>query len=99
MFYSIYCTDVPESLPLRKSAREQHLARLNALKQEGRLLLAGPFPVVDSPDPGTAGFSGSLIIAEFDALRAAQEWAEQDPYVVAGVYAEVEVKPFLKVLP
>lgn len=99
MLYAIYATDVAESRPLRNSAREQHLAYLNRLQQQGRLLLAGPFPALDSPDPGPAGFCGSLIIAEFDSLPAAREWAEQDPYTAAGVYAEVDVKPFLQVLP
>jgi len=99
LLYSIYCTDIDDSLPLRKAAREQHLGRLDILKQQGRLLLAGPFPVIDCPDPGTTGFSGSLIVAEFKSLQAAREWAEQDPYATSGVYVEVTVKPFLQVLP
>ena len=97
--YAIVGKDVPESLERRLGARPAHLARLEALKDEGRLLLAGPFPAIDSTDPGPAGFSGSLIVAEFDSLEAAQAWAEADPYVAAGVYAEVTVKPFKKVLP
>jgi len=99
LLYVISATDVAESVLLRQAAREQHLDRLNILKKEGRLLLAGPFPAIDSPDPGPAGFSGSLIIAEFDSITVAQEWADRDPYVAAGVYAGVEVKPFLQVLP
>lgn len=99
MLYAINSTDVPNSLPLRKSARPNHLARLEQLKEEGRLLLAGPYPAVDAHDPGDAGFSGSLIIAEFESLEAAQAWADADPYVAAGVYAEVKVKPFRQTLP
>lgn len=98
-FYAIVAEDVPDSLILRESARPAHLARLKALQDEGRLLLAGPFPAIDSPDPGPAGFSGSLIVASFDSLDAARAWAEADPYVAAGVYARVSVKPFKKVLP
>lgn len=99
MWYVIHGQDGPQSLAKRKAARHLHLARLEALKNEGRLLLAGPLPVNDSPDPGPAGFSGSLIIAEFSSLTDAQHWAEADPYVGAGVYATVSVQPFLKVLP
>ncbi len=99
MLYAIHGTDVPGSLPQRLAARPAHLARLKALQDEGRLVLAGPFPAVDSSDPGPAGFSGSLIVAEFDSLDAARAWAAADPYVAAGVYAGVEVKPFRKVLP
>ena len=99
MLYAITGQDTPDSLEKRLSARPQHLARLHALQEEGRLLLAGPFPAVDSNDPGAAGFSGSLIVAEFSALAAAVEWAQADPYVAAGVYANVEVKPFKKVFP
>ncbi|OYY96004.1 MAG: hypothetical protein B7Y41_00995 [Hydrogenophilales bacterium 28-61-23] len=99
MFYAITGEDVPNSLEKRLSARPAHLARLNQLKDEGRLLLAGPFPAIDSPDPGPAGFSGSLIVAAFDGLEAAQTWADADPYVAAGVYAHVSVKPFKRVLP
>lgn len=99
LFYAITGEDVPDSLDKRLAARPAHLARLNELKDAGRLLLAGPFPVIDSPDPGPAGFSGSLIVAAFDSLQAAQAWADADPYVAAGVYARVSVKPFKKVLP
>ncbi len=99
MWYVIEGTDVPNSLARRLDARPAHLARLNALKDAGRLLLAGPFPAIDAADPGEAGFSGSLIVAEFDDLAAAQAWADADPYVEAGVYAHVVVRPFRKVLP
>lgn len=99
MFYAIMSEDVPNSLDKRKGARTDHLARLNQLKDAGRLLLAGPHPATDSEDPGTAGFTGSLIIAEFDSLEDARAWADADPYVAAGVYAKVEVKPFKRVLP
>jgi uncharacterized protein YciI len=99
MWYAIIGTDVPDSLELRKSARPAHLARLEALQNEGRLRLAGPFPAVDAADPGPAGFTGSLIVAEFADLAAARAWADADPYVAAGVYAHVAVKPFRPVLP
>ncbi|MCP5277293.1 MAG: YciI family protein [Thiobacillus sp.] len=99
MFYAIVGEDVPDSLEMRLSARPAHLERLNRLKDEGRLLLAGPFPAIDSPDPGPAGFSGSLIVAAFESLEAAQAWADADPYMAAGVYARVSVKPFKRVLP
>ena len=99
MFYAIVGQDVPDSLARRLAARPAHLERLHALQQAGRLLLAGPFPAIDSADPGAAGFSGSLIVAEFDSLDEAQAWADADPYVAAGVYAGVSVKPFKKVLP
>ncbi|MBW8369401.1 MAG: YciI family protein [Thiobacillus sp.] len=99
MLYAIVGQDVPDSLERRLAARPAHLDRLHALQQAGRLLLAGPFPIIDSNDPGTAGFSGSLIVAEFDSLPDAQAWADADPYVAAGVYAAVSVKPFKKVLP
>lgn len=99
MFYVIQGVDVPNSLEKRLAARPDHLARLTELQQNGRLLLAGPFPAIDSNDPGPAGFTGSLIVAEFPSLQEAQAWAEADPYVAAGVYARVEVKPFKKVLP
>lgn len=99
MFYAIVGQDVPDSLSKRLSARPAHLDRLHALQQAGRLLLAGPFPAIDSNDPGAAGFSGSLIVAEFDTLTAAQAWVDADPYVAAGVYANVSVNPFKKVLP
>jgi uncharacterized protein YciI len=99
LYYAIVGEDVTDSLDKRLAARPDHLARLNQLKDEGRLLLAGPFPAIDSPDPGSAGFSGSLIVAAFDSLEAAQAWADADPYVAAGVYARVAVKPFKRVLP
>lgn len=99
MFYAIIGEDQPGSLEKRLAARPDHLARLTALKDEGRLLLAGPFPALDTEDPGPAGFTGSLIVAEFDSLEDARAWAEADPYVAAGVYAHVAVKPFRKVLP
>ena len=99
MFYALVGQDVPDSLERRLAARPAHLQRLQALQQAGRLLLAGPFPNIDSNDPGTAGFSGSLIVAEFDTLADAQAWADADPYVAAGVYAGVSVKPFKKVFP
>ena len=99
MWYAINCTDHPGSLEARKAARPAHLARLQALLDEGRLLLAGPFPAIDAEDPGPAGFSGSLIVAEFASLAAAQAWAAADPYMAAGVYREVTVKPFRKTLP
>jgi uncharacterized protein len=99
MWYAIVGTDVPDSLARRTTARPAHLARLVQLRDEGRLLLAGPLPAVDAEDPGPAGFSGSLIVAEFVDLAAAKAWAAADPYAAAGVYAAVEVKPFRKVLP
>lgn len=99
MYYVIYSEDVENSLALRLGVREHHLARLKALQAEGRLLVAGPCPAIDSENPGDAGFTGSLIIAEFDSLVSAQQWADQDPYIDAGVYAKVIVKPYKKVLP
>ncbi|WP_252179424.1 YciI family protein [Endozoicomonas sp. 4G] len=99
MLYAVISEDVENSLPLRKTARPAHLARLEALKSRGRLILAGPCPAIDANDPGAAGFSGSIVIAEFDSLEAAQSWADADPYVEAGVYRSVSVKPFKKVLP
>ncbi|SEM66872.1 YciI family protein [Nitrosomonas marina] len=99
MFYVIYAEDVPDSLERRKTARAAHLERLQQLQEKGRLLLAGPFPAIDSVDPGPAGFSGSLIVAEFESLQAAKDWADTDPYVSAGVYQAVTVKPFKKVFP
>jgi uncharacterized protein len=99
MLYLILGEDVPDSLERRVAARPEHLARLQTLKAEGRLILAGPCPAIDSPDPGPAGFSGSLIVAEFASLEAARVWADADPYVAAGVYAGVTVKPYKKVLP
>ena len=99
MLYAIIATDVANSLEARMAARPAHLERLNQLKTEGRLILAGPHPAIDSNDPGAAGFSGSLVVAVFDSLIAAQAWADADPYVAAGVYANVLVKPFKLVLP
>jgi hypothetical protein len=99
MLYSIVGIDVENSLPLRKTARAEHLARLEVLQQEGRLVLAGPHPAIDSNDPGDAGFTGSLVVAEFADLEAARSWADADPYVAAGVYASVTVKPFKQVYP
>ncbi len=99
MYYAIIAEDRPDSLEDRLQARPDHLERLRVLQNEGRLLLAGPHPAIDSPDPGPAGFSGSLVVAEFDSLEQAQAWADSDPYVKAGVYAQVTVKPFKKVLP
>jgi uncharacterized protein YciI len=99
MLYSIVGKDVADSLARRMSVRPDHLARLQALQEQGRLLLAGPFPAIDALDPGAAGFTGSLIVAEFSSLQSAQEWANADPYIAAGVYAEVQVKPFKKVFP
>ncbi len=99
MLYAILSEDVEASLPLRREARPAHIARLEALRDEGRLVLAGPHPAIDSSEPGDAGFTGSLVIAEFDSLDAAQAWADADPYVAGGVYARVTVKPFKRVLP
>lgn len=99
MLYSIVGTDFPQSLQNRMAARPAHVERLQQLVAEGRLILAGPNPAIDSPDPGDAGFSGSLIVAEFDSLEQAQAWANDDPYVKQNVYQTVEVKPFNKVLP
>lgn len=99
MYYMICSEDVENSLEKRLATREKHLARLNELKDQGRLLIAGPLPAVDSDNPGEAGFTGSLVVAEFDSLEVAKEWASQDPYIEAGVYANSIVKPFKKVLP
>ncbi|SDS62252.1 hypothetical protein SAMN05216421_1862 [Halopseudomonas xinjiangensis] len=99
MFYAIMASDVPDSLEKRSSARPAHLERLQALQAQGRLLLAGPHPALDANDPGSAGFTGSLVVAEFDSLEAAQSWADADPYVSAGVYEQVTVKPFKRVFP
>jgi uncharacterized protein YciI len=99
MLYAIIAQDVPNSLSDRLAARPEHLARLHSLNEQGRLILAGPHPAVDSEDPGQAGFSGSLIVAEFATLADAQIWASEDPYKAAGVYEKVIVKPFKKVLP
>ena len=99
MLYAIIAEDVTNSLQDRLAARPKHLERLTALQQQGRLILAGPHPAIDSEDPGEAGFSGSLVVAEFDSLEQAETWANADPYVAAGVYARVTIKPFKKVLP
>lgn len=99
MLYAIIATDAANSLDVRLAARPAHLERLHALRDAGRLVLAGPHPAIDSNDPGSAGFSGSLIVAEFDSLDAARAWADADPYRAAGVYADVLVKPFRQVLP
>ena len=99
MLYAFLCEDTENSLDRRKQARAAHLERLELLQRQGRLLLAGPFPAIDSEDPGPAGFSGSLIVAEFESLEAARAWADADPYAAAGVYANVSVKPFRKVFP
>ena len=99
MWYAIEGYDAAEALPKRMAARPAHVARLLALRDQGRLLLAGPCPAIDAEDPGAAGFSGSLVIAEFDSLAAARAWADADPSVEAGVYARVDVRPFRKVLP
>lgn len=99
MLYAILGEDRADALPRRLAARPAHLARLEALRDAGRLVLAGPFPAIDSPDPGPAGFAGSLIVAEFASLIEAETWAQADPYVAAGVYAQVMVKPFRKTLP
>ena len=99
MLYAIIAEDVANSLSDRLQARPAHLERLQILQNEARLILAGPHPAVDSPDPGEAGFSGSLVVAEFESLEAAQQWADADPYVAAGVYDNVTIKPFKKVFP
>ncbi|QXH34490.1 YciI family protein [Pseudomonas muyukensis] len=99
MLYAIIASDVENSLDKRLAARPAHIERLQQLKAEGRVVLAGPHPAIDSNDPGAAGFSGSLIVAEFDSLAAAQAWADADPYLAAGVYDKVVVKPFKQVLP
>lgn len=99
MFYAIMATDAADTLDARLAARPAHLARLQQLQDAGRLLLAGPHPAIDSNDPGDAGFSGSLVVAEFDSLADARQWADEDPYVAAGVYEQVLVKPFKRVLP
>ena len=99
MYYMICSQDVENSLELRLATRERHLARLNALKEQGRLLIAGPLPAIDAENPGDAGFTGSLVVAEFESLEQARSWADEDPYIEAGVYAHSIVKPFKKVLP
>ena len=97
MFYAIISQDVEDSLEKRMSVRAEHVARLQTLQNEGRLLIAGPHPAIDSEDPGPAGFTGSLIVAEFNSLETAQAWADTDPYIAAGAYEKVTVKPFKKV--
>ena len=99
MWYAIISEDIDNSLAKRLAARPAHLNRLHLLKDQGRLLVAGPHPAIDNLEPGEAGFTGSLVIAEFDSLETAQEWADEDPYVTTGVYANVKVKLFKKVLP
>ncbi len=99
MLYAIISEDIDNSLEKRLSVRPAHVERLQKLKSEGRLILAGPHPAIDNEDPGTNGFTGSLIVAEFDSLESAQQWADIDPYIKAGVYKRVTVKPFKKVLP
>ena len=99
MLYAIIAEDVKNSLPGRLSARPKHLERLTALQDQGRLIIAGPHPAIDSEDPGDAGFTGSLVVAEFESLEEAKAWADADPYVTAGVYANVTIKPFKKVFP
>jgi len=99
MYYAIMCTDIESSLTLRMKARPAHLQRIETLVEQGRLLAAGPHPALDTPEPGEAGFTGSLIIAEFSSLASAQEWADSDPYIEAGVFSKVEVKPYKVVLP
>lgn len=99
MYYMIYAQDIENSLDKRMAARPAHIARLKVLASEERLLIAGPTPSIDSEEPGEAGFSGSLVVAEFDNLEAAKAWADADPYVGAGVYEKVTVKPYKKVLP
>jgi uncharacterized protein YciI len=99
MWFAVIAQDHPGSLDKRVAARGAHLDRLNRLQAEGRLLLAGPFPAIESEDPGPAGFTGSLIVAEFPSLADARRWADADPYVAAGVYADVQIKPFRKTLP
>ena len=99
MWYVIIGKDIENSLQLRMETRDSHLARLNDLTEQGRILVAGPIPAIDNEDPGEAGFSGSVIIAEFESLENAKDWANQDPYVKAGVFKEITVKPFKKVIP
>lgn len=99
MLYAIIGRDAEDSADKRAANRQAHLARLNLLVDEGRLVIAGPFPAIDSPDPGPAGFTGSLVIAEFDSLNAARQWAAEDPYVLSGAWTGTEVRPFKQVLP
>jgi uncharacterized protein YciI len=99
MYYAIISEDIENSLEKRLAARPDHLARLQKLNEEGRLLIAGPHPAIDSENPGDAGFTGSLVVAEFPSLQEAEHWAHQDPYIFAGVYKKVTIKPYKKVLP
>lgn len=99
MWYFIHARDIPGSLDKRVAARPDHLARLTALRDEGRLLVAGPIPAIDSEDPGPAGFTGSMVVVEFDSLEDAKAWAKDDPYVAAGVYDQVDIHPYKPVLP
>ncbi|GAB3380293.1 YciI family protein [Spongiibacter taiwanensis] len=99
MLYAVISEDVKDSLEKRKGARDAHIARLKLLRDEGRLVMAGPHPAIDCEDPGEAGFTGSLVVAEFASLEAAQAWADADPYISAGVYQKVVVKPYKRVLP
>ena len=99
MWYAIMSEDIDGTLEKRLAARPEHVARITALVDEGRLLIAGPHPAVDAQDPGPAGFTGSLVVAEFDSLKDARAWADEDPYIAAGVYGSVTVKPFNRVLP
>ncbi|MEO6103100.1 MAG: YciI family protein [Pseudoxanthomonas sp.] len=99
MWYAIEGYDTADALTARMAARPAHVGRLTALRDQGRLLLAGPCPAIDAEDPGPAGYSGSIVIAEFDSLQAARDWADADPYMEAGVYARIEVRPFRKTLP
>ncbi len=99
MWYTFICEDNPDNLKQRQQTRPKNIERLQQLKQEGRLLVAGPFPAIDAEEPGEAGFTGSLIIAEFHSLSEAQQWADDEPYLAAGVYSQVIVKPFKKALP
>jgi uncharacterized protein YciI len=98
MWYSFVCYDVEDSLELRAKARSAHIARLEMLRDQGRLLIAGPNPAIDSNDPGAAGFTGSIVIAEFASLEEARDWAKDDPYFIAGAYKDIDVKPFKLVL-
>jgi uncharacterized protein len=99
VLYAIIGTDAPGSLPKRRAVRPEHLARLTELREAGRLVLGGPLPAIDAPDPGPAGFTGSLIVAEFASLEAARAWAAADPYVTRGVFSAVDVRPFVRVAP
>ena len=99
MLYAFICEDTADSLSKRQQVRPQHLARLQTLRDQGRLVLAGPFPAIDNPDPGPAGYSGSLIVAEFDTLTEARNWADAEPYLQTGIYKNILVKPFKQTLP